>query len=499
MPDTPIEMPVADEILLMSALDRQDEVIQLIDDSPLEAWYGIPIDRLRSVLTAIPPERIGRSHAVRAFRLLLNGPVDGPASPGGSGTAASPGGSGTAASLGMLAAQMFDARLRGRPLRASQLAAQLGVTRDTPNALFDSTVGWHAFLSIQSGITRMLSGEFAEALDAFASATRAAPPLTLSVLLRDAYTKAALVHALFGDPRTARNMLHSAADVPLTASWAEPIVTAHAEIAATLLDDEPLAGIDRLERMHPAVVGEMWPFWLDAQFRLYVRADRADEGAARIGQLAEALTGGAAEAYPATVVPIARAVADTRRGDLGRARQHVAEASPDQTPTVLANAFGAIAEHRLEEAIGPLVALAPRTRALAQLEATRTVLLAWALLRRDQPDDAAECLRRLARPGSARPLMVLPAELNEFAQDRLGWAPNPHTLPSTTVAAPPALTPREKEILVLLAAGMSRSQIAEKLFISTNTVKTQVSSLYRKLATGNRADALLAADRLGLF
>ena len=43
------------------------------------------------------------------------------------------------------------------------------------------------------------------------------------------------------------------------------------------------------------------------------------------------------------------------------------------------------------------------------------------------------------------------------------------------------LTPRECEVLKLIAKGYSNSEIAEELFISKHTVKNQVSNIYRKL------------------
>ena len=61
------------------------------------------------------------------------------------------------------------------------------------------------------------------------------------------------------------------------------------------------------------------------------------------------------------------------------------------------------------------------------------------------------------------------------------------------------LTPRELEVLEHLAAGLSRREIAEKLFVSENTIKTQVSSLYRKLEATTRAELLAQAHTRGLI
>ena len=61
------------------------------------------------------------------------------------------------------------------------------------------------------------------------------------------------------------------------------------------------------------------------------------------------------------------------------------------------------------------------------------------------------------------------------------------------------LSPREREVLQLLADGLSVAQISRTLFISDSTTKTHISKVYDKLGAGNRAQALMAALRLGLL
>lgn len=63
----------------------------------------------------------------------------------------------------------------------------------------------------------------------------------------------------------------------------------------------------------------------------------------------------------------------------------------------------------------------------------------------------------------------------------------------------PQLSPREKEVLQLLADGLGVAQISRQLYISDSTTKTHISKLYEKLGAGNRAQALMSALRLGLL
>jgi DNA-binding CsgD family transcriptional regulator len=61
------------------------------------------------------------------------------------------------------------------------------------------------------------------------------------------------------------------------------------------------------------------------------------------------------------------------------------------------------------------------------------------------------------------------------------------------------LTPREREVLALLAEGLPNKLIAPRLGISENTVKAHVASIYDKVGASNRAEAVVAAARLGLL
>lgn len=61
------------------------------------------------------------------------------------------------------------------------------------------------------------------------------------------------------------------------------------------------------------------------------------------------------------------------------------------------------------------------------------------------------------------------------------------------------ITPREHEILGLIAAGMSNREIGEKLFVSENTVKTHSSRLFEKLGVNRRVQAVQRAKELRLI
>ena len=74
-----------------------------------------------------------------------------------------------------------------------------------------------------------------------------------------------------------------------------------------------------------------------------------------------------------------------------------------------------------------------------------------------------------------------PFERNEARREQLG------------------ITPRELEILEAMAAGLSNREIAERLFVSENTVKTHAARLFDKLSARRRTQAIQLAKEAGLI
>ena len=63
----------------------------------------------------------------------------------------------------------------------------------------------------------------------------------------------------------------------------------------------------------------------------------------------------------------------------------------------------------------------------------------------------------------------------------------------------PRLTSRQREVLDLIAAGLSTSEIANQLTLSTETVRNHLRSLFRVLRVHTRLEAIAAARRVGLL
>jgi DNA-binding CsgD family transcriptional regulator len=90
------------------------------------------------------------------------------------------------------------------------------------------------------------------------------------------------------------------------------------------------------------------------------------------------------------------------------------------------------------------------------------------------------------------------AGLGDIAEDGEGAAAKGDAL-VVAAAAEAALTPRETEVLALLAEGMANKEIAARLSFSTHTAKFHVESLLRKLDAANRAEAVREGIRRGLI
>jgi DNA-binding CsgD family transcriptional regulator len=118
-----------------------------------------------------------------------------------------------------------------------------------------------------------------------------------------------------------------------------------------------------------------------------------------------------------------------------------------------------------------------------------------ALALADAEDDDAlrSALAELHRLGGRPAASIVARRLREHGVRGLPRGPRPMTQQN-----PAGLTPRELEVLALVAQGLTNAEIAERLFLSEKTVGHHVSAVLRKLHVRSRGQAGAEAVRLGV-
>ena len=117
------------------------------------------------------------------------------------------------------------------------------------------------------------------------------------------------------------------------------------------------------------------------------------------------------------------------------------------------------------------------------------------LLKDTRPAELAEAIRTVASGEAVVSPRITQRMLEMFAS----------SLPNSGKPAQPSdpridsLTPREKEILVLMSQGMSNAEIADRLVVSATTVKTHVGNVLAKLDVRDRVQAVVVAYETGLM
>ncbi len=148
---------------------------------------------------------------------------------------------------------------------------------------------------------------------------------------------------------------------------------------------------------------------------------------------------------------------------------------PDGTGLELTRSLRA---SRVEVGIVVLTMYAGDQQLFAALESGASAFVA-----KDSPSDDVVAA---ARHAAVAPRSFTAADLAGAMQRRLA--------PSG-----PQLSPREQEILELLAQGLGVTPLARRLYISESTAKTHISKVYEKLGAANRAQAIMRAVQAGLI
>ena len=126
------------------------------------------------------------------------------------------------------------------------------------------------------------------------------------------------------------------------------------------------------------------------------------------------------------------------------------------------------------------------------------------------PEDVAQTILAMRAGESPISPMIARRVLSKYRSDRVGkeqaHAERASTgtvfgATGTSPAAPPRglLSPREQEVLALIARGFSYAEIARLQDVSVHTVQSHIKNLYAKLSVHSRSEAVFEATRMGLL
>jgi DNA-binding NarL/FixJ family response regulator len=113
-------------------------------------------------------------------------------------------------------------------------------------------------------------------------------------------------------------------------------------------------------------------------------------------------------------------------------------------------------------------------------------------------DASSEDIHRAILTVAAGAAALDPAVQNHVVAALSADAPRPGPSASATQTLPDDLTPREAEVLALIAEGLTNAEIAERLFVSPTTIKSHINHVFAKAGLRDRTQAVNYAYRTGL-
>jgi len=409
----------------------------------------------------------------------------------------------------ILSQEMVAHRMRG-DLDAVKVARRLRQRLDRPDEQgrrpAHAAVPMHL---LHVGITEALAGDCRQAIGDFSKGRMLPHPDGLPVIDWDLDLKRALVSAAIGQ--------HSEADRVLAVAAAEegpevgePFATF---IRGTVAAIRALLAVDRLDPDAPELVqealelndgAEMWPFALLASTR-WMTATGDLVGVLDAIDKAETLEQIPAASLAFEVATVARAKALMLLGELAAAAR-VLDQVDERPGGLFAIAVARIRLTLLEEGPEPAIAAARRLvvrRGVGPTARVEALLLeAWAqkaLLGAVEPTRVAPLGPVIARKGLWRLLQLVPEHVVDDVPGLVGRADFPRQLFLTEPSIGAGLSAVELEVLEALAGPATLAEIAKSRFVSLNTVKTQVASIYRRLGVHGRRAAVSEAMRRGLI
>lgn len=360
------------------------------------------------------------------------------------------------------------------------------------------------FYHQQIGSTMLAAGETGAALTELATSHQIGQIENRPDVQRLALSRIALAHAKRGSFEEAERIL---AELPRltesTSPYCEPSYVAEHAAAALMGAERMVDDIDaRLARLEPFDSFQMtWPYALLARTRSLITRHRPEEALEYVQLSRDAHP----EQHGSLAIDVMNAASIDALWALGAKKQARSAALNGERKGFLEASAAvrlALADDRLDFADAHLGRMAEH-RTLSPVEHTERILLtAWFSVARTGSLDSVSAQRvvHIAQRRNARrmlsqiPQQVLAhvrSELDEHA--KLSFDATIAGLNHIRVETRPKLTQGELRVLHTLRRRQTTAEIAAQLHVSPNTIKSQLSSIYKKLSCSTRAEAVQAA------
>jgi LuxR family transcriptional regulator, maltose regulon positive regulatory protein len=399
---------------------------------------------------------------------------------------------------------MVARRVNGLPHDAAAIAqASRPLVRAASTTRFSPAADLAAYWHLQAGQAALHAGDLEQARLDFDHAWTFRGKDVTGYVATSAAPFSALLAALAGDAtESTRWQAETDRLEPAGRSLIEWDTMERPRLVARLLEAVDRLDVDAGARLTDTLLpqlafDEIWPVTLFGITRHLVNAERVDRAEQLIESTVQLHPRAPSASMHAAFVTLARAdvALALRRGTvLGRLL-----AGADAAPLAGLRSVCAI---QLEILAGDL----PRARRLAVVAehgpTDQRMGQESGLLRRAVDlalGEPAEPLPGPLAPSLRRTASLLPPELNDRLRASCDGVPPPHAGLSGAHPVVVKLTPREARALEALAGPGSLPEIAERLFISRNTLKSQLRALYAKLDVSSRDEAVELARRLGLL
>ncbi|MEV7443269.1 LuxR C-terminal-related transcriptional regulator [Streptomyces sp. NPDC091204] len=502
---------------------------QLVDNLALGRLFtGLEADRLGRAFAGMPADQTGAAPALvgAACRLAERDLAGCEAGLRRADTHLGPD-SGPAARLGRAFLGVLAGRLADDLTATGRAAAEFGrLLPELPPHLLAERPEIRALVPAALGAAELGAGHLDRAASALTSAVDACGEPRTEYPLCDALGSLALTELLRGRLRQAA--ARARASLAVAEQYALPTErrtgVGHLALAGVAVEQDDLAAARSHLDLAIAEAGtrpEPVAAVAAAVIRAGISAAEGD-GEAALAALGALRTAGApvrAHAWAVSELAVAESAAHLVRGDAAAALRvlDAVEAGDGGRPAhLVARARALLAAGRGEHAAQALAGLPEDDGAPVAVRARARLLRAQIAAADGDPEEARRRLGEalgLARPEELRRMFTEsgPWVRRILSRDpqlaRLhGWLPSrtPVRTPASTAGGrqPPVVEPlseRETEVLRKAAELLSTEEIAAELYLSPNTVKTHLKSIYRKLSVTRRSEAVHRAQDLGML